>query len=47
VTKKTVTIEVGRSAITGKFIPVSQANSHPRTTIVQHIKVPVSKPGKK
>jgi hypothetical protein len=41
--KKTTTIEIGRSAITGRFIPVEQAERQPKTTIVQHIKVPVAK----
>lgn len=41
-TTKTTTIEIGRSAITGRFIPVEQAERQPRTTIVQHITKPAS-----
>jgi hypothetical protein len=44
---KTVEIEIGRSAITGRFIPVSQAEQHPRTTIVQHLTKPAKPPVKK
>lgn len=43
VTRKTVTIQVGRNAETGKFIPVKEAVQHPRTTVVETIKIPVKK----
>jgi hypothetical protein len=34
------TRKIGRSAITGKFVPVKVALSQKRTTIVQTIKTP-------
>jgi hypothetical protein len=46
-TKRATTIEIGRSAISGRFIPVSQAERQPRTTIVQHITKPATPPVKK
>ena len=44
---KQTTFEIGRSATSGRFIPVSQAERQPRTTIVQHITKPASRPVKK
>jgi len=44
---KPVVVEVGRSAISGRFIPVEQAERQPRTTIVQHITKPACLPVKK
>ena len=38
--KAPATIPVGRSAITGKFVPVNYARNHPNTTIVQRIPNP-------
>jgi hypothetical protein len=45
VTKKSSTykIEVGRDSIDGKFITVKEAESRPRTTEVEHIKIPRKK----
>lgn len=38
------TSERGRSADTGKFVPIKYAESHPKTTTVEKIKVgPVKK----
>jgi hypothetical protein len=37
--------KIGRSAISGKFVPVSKAKQHPRTTVVETIKK--SKPPKR
>jgi len=31
-------VKVGRSAKTGKFVPVKYAESHPNTTVVETIK---------
>lgn len=44
---KPVVVEVGRSAISGRFIPISQAERHPRTTVVQHITKPACAPVRK
>lgn len=41
---KSVTTKIGRSAITGLFIPIKQAEQHPRTTIVQTVTKPASRP---
>lgn len=35
--------QVGRSAISGKFVKKSYAKSHPRTTVTETIKVPSRK----
>lgn len=35
--KKSNTTEVGRSAITGRFITVDDAKKNSRTAIVQHV----------
>lgn len=35
---KTSTTKIGRDAGTGRFIPVSVAVKHPRTTVVETIK---------
>lgn len=40
-TKKTV--KIGRDAGSGKFIPVKEAQKHPKTTTVETIKKPVKK----
>lgn len=34
------TVPAGRSAITGRFVPIAYAKSHPNTTIVQRIPNP-------
>jgi hypothetical protein len=44
--KKTTTVEIGRSAISGRFMPVAEAERKPSTTIVQHFTKPI-KPVKK
>lgn len=33
------TIKIGRSAKTGRFIPVKEAERHPSTTVVEKVKV--------
>lgn len=33
------TIEKGRSAITGQFVPIKYAQQHPNTTVVEKVKV--------
>lgn len=33
------TIKIGRSAITGRFVPVKVAKAHPTTTVVEKVKV--------
>ena len=33
------TVNKGRSAETGKFVPISYAQKHPKTTVVEKIKV--------
>ncbi len=38
-TRKTQTIVRGRSAVTGKFVKESYANKHPKTTIIDRMKV--------
>jgi hypothetical protein len=43
VRKKSGTRKIGRSAVTGKFIPVSQAKRRPKTTVVEAIKKPKKK----
>lgn len=35
----TKTSERGRSAITGQFVSKDYANSHPKTTVVEKVKV--------
>jgi hypothetical protein len=35
--------KVGRSSITGKFVPVDYAKKHPKTTEVEKIKPPKKK----
>ena len=47
--KKTTEFEVGRDAGTGQFIPVSDAERRPKTTIVETIERPSNthKPGKR
>jgi len=42
-TKKGSTSTVGRSSITGKFVPVKYAEQHPKTTEVERIKRPPKK----
>lgn len=38
------TVQIGRSAITGRFVTKSYANSHPSTTVVEKVKVgPIKK----
>ena len=36
--KKKNEIKIGRNAETGKFIPIKQAEKHPKTTVVETIK---------
>ena len=38
--KKNGTFEIGRDAITGRFIPVAKAKRRPNTTIVETMKKP-------
>jgi hypothetical protein len=38
--------KIGRSAVSGKFIPVKVARQHPRTTEVETIKRPTTPKGK-
>jgi hypothetical protein len=42
---KTIEIERGRDAGTGKFVPLSYTDKHPKTTIkdTMHVHVPVKK----
>ena len=42
-TKKTTKIKIGRDAVSGKFIPVKEAQRRPKTTVVETIKVPKKK----
>lgn len=42
---KTIEIERGRDAGTGRFVPLSYTDTHPKTTIKDTMKVPV--PAKK
>lgn len=35
--------KIGRSAKTGKFMPVKQAEKHPNTSVVETIKKPTPK----
>lgn len=37
------TRKIGRSAITGQFIPVKQARKQSRTSVVETIKIPKKK----
>lgn len=39
-TKKSSGGKIGRSSITGKFVPVDYAKKHPKTTEVEKIKAP-------
>lgn len=32
--------KVGRSAVTGRYITVAEAKRHPRTTVVETVRVP-------
>lgn len=41
--KKGGTRKIGRSAITGKFMPVKEAQKRKRTTVVETIKKPKKK----
>ncbi len=41
---KTTTRQIGRDAKSGEFIPVKEAIRRPNNTVVETIKVPVSKP---
>ncbi|BDU76400.1 hypothetical protein [Mesoterricola sediminis] len=34
------TRKVGRSAITGEFVSMKEVQKHPKTTIVQKVKIP-------
>lgn len=36
---KTTTIKRGRDAENGQFVPIEYANKHPKTTIVETIKI--------
>lgn len=38
--KGSTTTIIGRSSITGKFVPVKYAQQHPKTTEVERIKIP-------
>ncbi len=40
---KTKTVKVGRDSESGKFIPVKEAQKHPKTTTVETIKKPIKK----
>ena len=31
-------VQVSRDAVSGKFVPKSYANSHPKTTVIEKIK---------
>lgn len=33
------TVEKGRSAETGQFVPIDYAKKHPKTTVVEKVKV--------
>ena len=33
------TVQKGRDARTGRFIPIEEANRHPNTTVVEKVKV--------
>ena len=33
------TVKVGRDAGTGRFIPVKEAEKHPKTTVVEKVKI--------
>jgi len=33
------TIQIARSAETGRFIPIKEAEKHPHTTVVEKVKV--------
>ena len=36
---KTTTIKRGRDAESGQFVPIEYANKHPKTTVVETIKI--------
>lgn len=36
---KTTTIKRGRDAENGQFVPIEYANKHPKTTVVETIKI--------
>lgn len=38
--RKVTTVKVGRNAGTGKFVPVKYAQKHPKTNIVETVKIP-------
>lgn len=42
--KKGTTVQIGRDARTGEFIPVTEAIRRPTTTVVETIKRPPPKP---
>lgn len=33
------TVEKGRDAETGRFVPIKEAQKHPKTTVVEKVKV--------
>lgn len=37
--KKTTTTKRGRDAESGQFVPIEYANKHPKTTVVETIKI--------
>jgi hypothetical protein len=37
------TFNVGRSAKTGKFVPIKYANEHKKTTVIETMKKPTGK----
>ena len=37
------TITVGRSSVTGRFVPPSYVRAHPKTTETEHLKIPPKK----
>jgi hypothetical protein len=40
------TFEIGRDAITGRFIPINEAKKRPKTTVIEKIKVGHAQKGK-
>ncbi|MCH3994434.1 MAG: hypothetical protein LKE54_13430 [Prevotella sp.] len=38
--------KIGRDAITGRFIPINEAKKHPKTTVIEKIKVGRARKGK-
>lgn len=38
--------KIGRDAITGRFIPINEAIKHPKTTVVETVKVGHAQKGK-